>query len=194
MDVKQVYFNPSGSYFSYYSVSRGKLCVSFNLTITIFPSLISLTNLLSLPSHFCTCTSLSPSTVKVDCKHKHGMIWAISGQPTARAHVTLKTTTWLLLSLLWHVGHQAWSRQTPLPVWRRSQCSWRCSGFSPPLCPHPDWWLLLVWWHCPLVLWQNQHLPKKTRNCTFSNELCWILIKTIIYFIYFLYIKWFEPK
>lgn len=43
-----------------------------HLTITIFPSLISRTNLVSLPSHFCTCTSLSPSMVKVDCKkHKH---------------------------------------------------------------------------------------------------------------------------
>lgn len=42
------------------------------LTITIFPSVISRTNLVSLPSHFCTCTSLSPSMVKVDCKkHKH---------------------------------------------------------------------------------------------------------------------------
>lgn len=54
-----------------------------HLTITIFPSLISLTNLVSLPSHFCTCTSLSPSMEKVDCKHKHSINGAISGQPPA---------------------------------------------------------------------------------------------------------------
>lgn len=40
------------------------------LTITIFPSLISLTNLVSLPSHFCVCTNVSPSTVKVDWKQR----------------------------------------------------------------------------------------------------------------------------
>lgn len=40
------------------------------LTITIFPSLISLTNLVSLPSHFCTCTNLSPSMEKVDYEQK----------------------------------------------------------------------------------------------------------------------------
>lgn len=50
------------------------------LTITIFPSLISLTNFVSLPSHFCTCTSLSPSTEKVDCKHTHRVFLTISSR------------------------------------------------------------------------------------------------------------------
>lgn len=63
-----------------------------HLTITIFPSLISRTNLVSLPSHFCTCTSLSPSMVKVDCK-KHKYIsrqmsrWRFtSSSPSSSSH------------------------------------------------------------------------------------------------------------
>lgn len=43
---------------------------SIRLTMTILPSLISLTNLVSLPSHFWTWTSLSPSMVTVDWKGK----------------------------------------------------------------------------------------------------------------------------
>lgn len=36
------------------------------LTMTILPSLISLTKFVSLPSHFCTWTSLSPSRLTTD--------------------------------------------------------------------------------------------------------------------------------
>lgn len=74
--------------------------IPLHLTITIFPSLISLTNLDSLPSHFCTCISLSPSTVKVDCKHKHSIVGTASGQTPVRANVTVKIRLGLTLTCL----------------------------------------------------------------------------------------------
>lgn len=131
------------------------------LTITIFPSLISLTNLVSLPSHFCTCTNLSPSMEKVDYEQKKKNFFFIFYLGPAEGNHQWSHPQ-VLLILLWHAGHQAWSHQTPLPSWQRAQCSWRCSEFSPPPCLHPGWSLQLVWWHYPLVSWQSQRLSKKS--------------------------------
>lgn len=98
--------------------------------------------------------------------------WRWTARSTSTSHVknvTLKINLLLLLAFtpvnsLWRGGHQVWSRRTLLPAWRRARCSWRCSGFSPPPCLHPGWWRPSVWWRCPPVLWQNQHLHQKMQK------------------------------
>jgi len=79
-------------FISFHTLSSEFLFV--NLTATSFPSLISLTNFVSLPSHFCTCTSVSPSMVKIDCKHQHLHLNHLQTDTRRRLH----TNCWLTLT------------------------------------------------------------------------------------------------
>lgn len=79
------------------------------LTITIFPSFISLTNVVSLPSHFCVCTNLSPSMVKVDCRRKQGHSWTrhiLEHQLHHAAYFNMTVIRCCLIKLLSQFGRQ----------------------------------------------------------------------------------------
>lgn len=129
--------------------------------MTSLPSLISLTNLVSLPSHFWTWTNLSPSRVTVDWETRHMV--AIPRLATTYSWVIqivirVRWDYWKLFISPYSSCRRRWSHQTPPPAWRRSLCFWRCSACESPPCRPPGWWSQSVWSRFRPVGWRNPRL------------------------------------
>lgn len=70
------------------------------LTITILPSLISLTKFVSLPSHFCTWMSLSPSRLTTDLQFLSSAVISSNSSPKWKLISVFLNVLWVLITTL----------------------------------------------------------------------------------------------